>query len=65
MLLYVYSSFIYNSQKLKTTKLSLKRGMDTDYVVHLYNEYYSANQKNNEFIKFAGKLASIILSEVT
>jgi hypothetical protein len=45
----------------------LNRGMDTENVVHLQMEYYSAI-KNNKFMKFSGKwmyLEDIILSEVT
>ena len=34
---YVYSSLIYNSQKLERTQMSLNRGMDTENVVHLHN----------------------------
>jgi hypothetical protein len=67
MLHYVHSSHIYNIQKLETTQMSLNRGMDTENVVHLPNEYYSAI-KNNDFMKFLGKwleLENIILSEVT
>jgi hypothetical protein len=37
MLHYVQSNLIYNSQKLKRTQMSLKRGMDTENVVHLNN----------------------------
>jgi hypothetical protein len=37
MLQYVYSSPIYNSQKLERTQMSLKIGMDTENVVHLHN----------------------------
>jgi hypothetical protein len=37
MLHYVHSSLIYNIQKLETTQMSLKRGMDTENVVHLHN----------------------------
>jgi hypothetical protein len=37
MLHYVHSSLIYNSQKLKSTQMSLNRGMNTDNVVHLHN----------------------------
>jgi hypothetical protein len=47
--------------------MPLNRGMDTENVVHLHMEYYSAI-KNNEFMKFLGKwiyLEGIILSEVT
>jgi hypothetical protein len=33
----VKSSLIYNSQKLKTTQMSLNRGMDRENVVHLHN----------------------------
>ena len=47
--------------------MSLNRGMDTENVVYLHMEYYSAI-KNNEFMKFLGKwveLENIILREVT
>ena len=47
--------------------MSFSRGMDTENVVYLHNEVYSAI-KNNEFMKFLGKwmdLEDIILSEVT
>jgi hypothetical protein len=67
MLHYVHSSLIYNSQKLERTQMSLNRGMDTENLVHLHMEYYSAI-KNNEFMKFLGKwmdLEDIMLSEVT
>ena len=67
MLHYVYSSLIYNSQKLERTQMSLNRVMDTENVVHLHMEYYPAI-KNNDFMKFLGKwmvLNDIILSEVT
>jgi hypothetical protein len=37
LLHYVHSSLIYNSQKLGRTQISLKRGMDTENVVHLHN----------------------------
>jgi hypothetical protein len=33
----VHSGLIYNSQKLERTQESLKRGMDTENVVHLHN----------------------------
>jgi hypothetical protein len=49
------------------TQMSLNRGMDTENVVHLHNEVYTAI-KNNEFMKFLDKwmdLEDIILSEVT
>ena len=54
MLHYIHSSLIYNSQKLERTQMPLNRGMDTENVVHLQMEYYSAI-KNNEFMKFLGK----------
>jgi hypothetical protein len=54
MLHYVHSSLIYKSQKLERTQISLNRGMDTENVVHLHMEYYSAI-KNNELMKFLGK----------
>jgi hypothetical protein len=44
--------------------MSLNRGMDTENVVPLHMEYYSAI-KNNEFIKFLDKwmdLEAIVLS---
>ena len=34
---YVYSSLIYNSQKLERTKMPLSRGIDTENVVHLHD----------------------------
>ena len=67
MLYYVHSILICNSQKLERTQMPLNRGMDTENVVHLHNEYYSAIKKN-EFMKFLGKwmdLEGIILREVT
>jgi hypothetical protein len=67
MLHYVHSSLIYNSLELERSKMSLNREMDTENVVHLHKEYYSAI-KNNDFMKFLGKwmeLENIILSEVT
>jgi hypothetical protein len=67
MLHYVYSSLIYNSQKLERTQMPLNRGMDTENVVIYTMEYYSAI-KNNEFMKRLGKwmdLEGIILCEVT
>jgi hypothetical protein len=67
MLHYVHSSLIYNSQKLETNKMSLKRGIDTEYVVHFTVKYYRAT-KNNGFMKFTGKwmeLENVILNEVT
>ena len=64
---YVHYSLIYNSQKLERTQMSFNRGMDTETVVYIHNEYHSV-LKNNEFMKFLGKwmeLESVILSEVT
>jgi hypothetical protein len=54
---YVYSSIIYNIQKLETTQMSLNRGTNTKKKKMWYidtMEYYSAI-KNNDFIKFTGK----------
>ena len=48
--------------------MSLKRGMDTENVVHLHNGLLLSFFKNNDFMKFTGKwmeLEVIILSEVT
>ena len=67
MLHYIHSSFIYNSENLETTQMSLNRAMDKKNVVCLQIEYYSAI-KNNDFMKFVGKwieLENIILSDVT
>ena len=67
MLHYVHSNLIYHSQKLERTQMPFNRGMNTEIVVHLHKEYYSAIKKN-EFKKFLGKwmdLEGIILSEVT
>jgi hypothetical protein len=38
MLHHGYSSLIYNIQKLERTQMSLNREMDTENVIHLYNE---------------------------
>ena len=46
--------------------MPLDRRMDKDNVVHLHNEYYTAEK--NGILKFVGKwieLENIILSEVT
>ena len=70
MLRYVHSSPIYNSQKLKTTRVSINGGMDTKKKKMWYistMEYYSTI-RNNGFMKFLDKwmkLENIILSEVT
>ena len=42
MLHYVYSSVIYNSQKLERTQMFFNRGMDTENVVQLHR-FYVAN----------------------
>jgi hypothetical protein len=62
---YVYSSLIYNSQKLETTDVPQQK-MDAENVYIYTVEYYSAI-KNNQFMKFAGKWIELenILSEVT
>ena len=47
--------------------MSFNRGVDTEIVVYIDMEYYSAIE-NHEFMKFLGKwleLESVILSEVT
>ena len=54
MLHYVHSSLIYNSQNLERTQVSLKRGMDTETVVHLHNGILLSSLKN-EFMKFLSK----------
>jgi hypothetical protein len=68
MLYNVHRNLIYNSQNLEKTQMSLKRGMDTENVVHLHNGLLLSFFKNNDFMKFTGKwmeLEVIILSEVT
>jgi hypothetical protein len=58
---YVYSTIIYNNQKLEPTQMFLKRGMDTEILV------YSVI-KNNDIMKFTGKwvdLKNIIQSDIT
>jgi hypothetical protein len=63
MLHYDHRSLVFNSQKLERTQMSLKRGMDTENVVHLHNGAI----KNNEFRKLLNKLMDledIILSEI-
>ena len=65
MLHSVQNSLIYNKQKLKTTDMSLKRGMDQKMLFVCTMEYYSAI-KNNDFMKFLDKwmeLENIILSD--
>jgi hypothetical protein len=67
MLLYVHSSLIYNSKKLKINQMFLNRGMNTEIWYICTMEYYSAI-KIREFMKFLGKwmeLEDIILSEIT
>jgi hypothetical protein len=68
MLHYVYSSLIYNSQKLKTTQMSLTRRTDRENEVHVHSGVIYNHLKKDDFMKFAGKwmeLENIILSEVT
>jgi hypothetical protein len=68
MLLYVYSSLIYNSQKLETTQMSLNERMDTENMVQLDNGALLSYIKNDGFMNFAGKrmkLENTILNEVT
>jgi hypothetical protein len=38
--------------------MSIKRGKDTENMVYLHNEYYSAI-KDDEFIKFLGQLIEL------
>jgi hypothetical protein len=40
---YIHSSFIYNSQNLERTQMSLNREMDTENVVHLHNGVLLSN----------------------
>ena len=52
---YIHSNFIYNSQKLETTQMSLNQRMHTDNLVHLHSG--SAEKWM--------KLENIIVSQVT
>jgi hypothetical protein len=67
VLYYVLSSgLICDSQKMQTTQISHNGRMDTENVVHLHLEYYSAIT-NEDIMSFAGKwmeLENIILNEV-
>jgi hypothetical protein len=63
MLYYVHSSFIYNSQELEEPRCpSTEEWMQKMWYIYTI-EYYSA-VKNNDFMKFLGKLENIILCEV-
>jgi hypothetical protein len=66
MLYYVHSNLTYNSQKLETTQCtSTEEWIQKMWYIYTM-EYYSAI-KNNEFMKFFGKLMeleNIILNEV-
>ena len=67
MLHYVYSSLIYNSQKLERSQMSLTKEWIQKMWYICTMEYYSPN-KNKEFMKFLDKwmdLGDTILSEVT
>ena len=37
MLLYVHSSYVYNSQDMETTSMSIDRGMEKEDMVNTYN----------------------------
>jgi hypothetical protein len=66
MLYYVHRSLIFNSHKLKTTKMSLKKEWIQEMWYVYTMEYYSAI-KNYGFIKILAKWKDLedILSEVT
>jgi hypothetical protein len=55
---HVCSSLICHSQKLETTQMSLNKRMDTENVVHLHIEYYSAI-KYEDIMNFTGKLKEL------
>ena len=64
---YVPSGLICDRQKQETTHMSHNRRMDTENVVQLQMEYYSAI-KNEDILSFPGKWMeweNIILSEVS
>ena len=67
MLHYVHSGLVCNIQNLETIHMSQNGRTDTENVVHLQMEYYSAI-KNENIMSYAGKwveLENTILSEVT
>ena len=43
---YVHSRTVYNSQNVEITEMSVIRWMDKEEMVHTYNEYYSAIERN-------------------
>jgi hypothetical protein len=43
--MFIAALFIYNSQKLKRTQMSLNRGMDTENMIHLHNGVLLSNKK--------------------
>ncbi|KAL6079855.1 hypothetical protein STEG23_008701 [Scotinomys teguina] len=66
MLNYVHSSIICNSQNLETTKCHSTEEWIRKMWYMYTMEYYAA-EKNNDFMKFAGKwmeLENVILSEI-
>ena len=67
MFYYVYSSHIYNSQKLETTQMSFKQ-RNGYRKCDIFIQWNYSPIKNNDFMKFTDKwmdLENIILSEVT
>ena len=40
---YVHSSIIYNSHDMETTYISINRGMDKEYMVHIYIHIYGTD----------------------
>ena len=39
MLLYVHSSYVYNSQDMETTSMSIDRGMEKEDMVFIYTQW--------------------------
>ena len=62
----VHYSSIYNNQDMEATKMSIKRGMDKEDVVRIYNGILITKQ--NEKVPFAEMwmdLETVIRSEVS
>jgi hypothetical protein len=55
---YVHSSLINNSQKLGRTQMFFNRGM-IQKMWYIYTMEYYSTTKNNEFMKFLGKLIEL------
>ena len=63
----VHSSIIYNSQGMETTETSINRGMDREYMVHIYNGILFSHKKKEvmPFVATWMDLEMTILSEAS